>query len=66
MLSALGDITFGQLLLGIALGVVLSLIVFSHASKHGSRHATAWGVAVFLVPLSLIVYFANYYLSRRR
>lgn len=66
MLAALGDLTFGRLVLAIIVGVVLSLAVFSHASKHGSRHPTAWGVVVFLFPGAALAYLAYYYLTRRR
>lgn len=66
MLAAIGDITFGRLVLAIIIGVVLSLAVFSHASKHGNRHATAWGVVVFLLPAAVLGYLAYYYLTRRR
>lgn len=66
MLAAIGDISFGELVLAILFGVVLSLAVFSHASKRGNRHATAWGVVVFLLPAAVIVYLAVYLLTRRR
>lgn len=66
MLAAIGDLSFGELVLAILVGVLLSLGVFSHATKHGNRHATAWGVVVFLLPAAVIVYFGIYFLSRRR
>jgi hypothetical protein len=66
VLAAIGDISFGELVLAILVGVLLSLGVFSHATKHGNRHATAWGVVVFLLPAAVIGYFAYYFLTRRR
>jgi hypothetical protein len=61
------DLSFGELLLVLALLSVASMAIFSHASKHGSRHATAWGVATFLAAaIAVPVYFLNFWLSRRR
>ena len=61
------DLSFGELLLVLALLSVASMAIFAHASKHGSRHATAWGVATFLAAaIAVPVYFLNYWLSRRR
>ena len=61
------DLSFGELLLVLALLSVASMAIFAHASKHGSRHATAWGVATFLAAaIAVPVYFFNYWLSRRR
>lgn len=67
MLSALGDLSFGQLVVGLLAATVLSLLVFRHASSHGSKHPTAWGVATFLAAVPVvIVYYLHYFLSRRR
>jgi predicted PurR-regulated permease PerM len=65
VLAAIGDITFGQLVLAIIVGVVISLAVFAHASKHGNKHPTAWGVLVFLFPAAVVAYLVYYYLTRR-
>ena len=67
VLSAIGDLSFGQLLVGVIAASILSLIVFRHASAHGSKHPTAWGVATFLAAIPvMIVYFLHYRLTRRR
>jgi hypothetical protein len=61
------DLSFGELLLVLALLSVASMAIFAHASKHGSRHPTAWGVATFLAAaIAVPVYFLNYWLTRRR
>jgi hypothetical protein len=61
------DLSFGELLLVLALLSAASMAIFAHASKHGSRHATAWGVATFLAAaIAVPLYFLNYWLSRRR
>lgn len=67
MLSALGNLTFGQFFVVVAIAAGLSMLVYWHASKHGSRRATAWGIAVFLFAgLFVPLYFLHYYLTRRR
>jgi hypothetical protein len=61
------DLSFGELLLVLALLSAASMAIFAHASKHGSRHATAWGVATFLAAaIAVPLYFLTYWLSRRR
>jgi hypothetical protein len=65
--TRLEDLSFGELLLVLALLSAASMAIFAHASKHGSRHATAWGVATFLAAaIAVPLYFLNYWLSRRR
>jgi hypothetical protein len=64
---ALEDLTFGEFLLVVALAAVASTAVFAHANKHGNKHATAWGVATFLLAaVAVPLYFARYWLRRRR
>lgn len=67
MLSAFGDLSFGQFFVVVAIAAGLSMLVYWHASKHGSKHATAWGIAVFLAAgLFVPLYFLRYFLTRRR
>jgi hypothetical protein len=62
----LEDLSFGELLVGIALASAASMAIFSHATRHGSKHATAWGVATFLAAaIAVPLYFLNYWLKRR-
>jgi hypothetical protein len=58
--------SFGQVLLLLLVSAILSMWTYWHASRHGSRHATAWGVAVFLVWPSILVYLGHFFLTRRR
>lgn len=66
MLGAFQDISFGRLVLMIALATIISMAVFNHATKNGSKHPTAWGVAVFLATPLVVVYFTHHFLTRRR
>ena len=61
------DLSFGEFFFVVSLAAVASMAVFAHASRNGNKHATAWGVATFLIAaLAVPVYFANYWLKKRR
>jgi hypothetical protein len=64
--TTLANIGFGEFFVALLLAVALSMWVYWHASRHGSRHATAWGIAAFFFWIAVPLYFAHYYLTRRR
>ena len=66
MLSALGNVSPGAFILGVAIAAGLAMAVFSHANKRGNRHATAWGIATFLFAAIVVpVYLIRHWLSTR-
>jgi hypothetical protein len=65
-LAASDRVSPGHFILLILLLAALSTWVYWHASRHGSRHATAWGILTFIAPIVLVVYFVNYFATRRR
>ena len=66
MLSALGNVSPGAFILGVAVAAGLAMAVFAHANKRGNRHATAWGIATFLFAgIAVPVYVIRYWLSTR-
>jgi hypothetical protein len=46
-------------------GTVGGIAVFLHADRNGSRRPTAWAIAVFLLPITILVYVIHVYRSRR-
>lgn len=55
--------TTAQFLTAYVVGAIAGGLVFLHADRNGSKHATAWAIAVFLLPISVVVYIFR---NRRR
>jgi hypothetical protein len=66
MPAALGNVSPGAFILGVAIAAGLAMAVFAHANKRGNKHATAWGIATFLFAgIAVPVYAIRYWLSSR-
>jgi hypothetical protein len=64
--AALGNVSPGAFILGVAIAAGLAMAVFAHANKRGNRHATAWGIATFLfAAIAVPVYVIRYWLRSR-
>jgi hypothetical protein len=61
----INHLTTGQFLVAYIIGAVGGIAVFLHADRNGSRHATAWAIAVFLLPITVVIYVVRVYRTRR-